>query len=232
MSAAPALDFSFEFFPPRTPQGSDKLRATWQQLAQLKPRFFSVTFGAGGSTQERTFDTVREIKQETGINVAPHLSCIGSTKDNIRQILSNYQAQGIRHIVALRGDMPSGMREAGEFRQAVPGRPHRVARQRRACRGAFERDRDVSLPVRNQAASVVLDGHHHRGGEGQPRAHGRGFDRERQPRGGARAGGFRTRGGRREEQEERRPSPCDHVTTAPARAPGDPLFGPGHTRTA
>jgi methylenetetrahydrofolate reductase (NADPH) len=77
-----------------------------------------VTFGAGGSTQDRTFDTVREIKQETGIDVAPHLSCIGSTKDNIRQILSNYKAQGIRHIVALRGDMPSGMREAGEFRYA------------------------------------------------------------------------------------------------------------------
>lgn len=110
--------YSIEFFPPKSEESAAKLRETYMQLAPLKPCFASVTFGAGGSTQERTFDTVREIKQETGIDVAPHLSCIGSTKDNIRRILSNYKAQGIRHIVALRGDMPSGMREAGEFRYA------------------------------------------------------------------------------------------------------------------
>ena len=110
--------YSIEFFPPKSEESAAKLRDTYTQLAPLKPCFASVTFGAGGSTQERTFDTVREIKQETGIDVAPHLSCIGSTKDNIRQILNNYKAQGIRHIVALRGDMPSGMREAGEFRYA------------------------------------------------------------------------------------------------------------------
>ncbi|MEJ2573942.1 MAG: methylenetetrahydrofolate reductase [NAD(P)H] [Gammaproteobacteria bacterium] len=110
--------YSIEFFPPKTEQSAEKLRATYTQLAPLKPCFASVTFGAGGSTQDRTFDTVREIKQETGIDVAPHLSCIGSTKDSIRQILSNYKSQGIRHIVALRGDMPSGMHEAGEFRYA------------------------------------------------------------------------------------------------------------------
>jgi len=110
--------YSIEFFPPKSEESAAKLRDTYAQLAPLKPCFASVTFGAGGSTQDRTFDTVREIKQETGIDVAPHLSCIGSTKDNIRQILSNYKAQGIRHIVALRGDMPSGMREAGEFRYA------------------------------------------------------------------------------------------------------------------
>ena len=110
--------YSIEFFPPKSEESAAKLRDTYTQLAPLKPCFASVTFGAGGSTQDRTFDTVREIKQATGIDVAPHLSCIGSTKDNIRQILSNYKAQGIRHIVALRGDMPSGMREAGEFRYA------------------------------------------------------------------------------------------------------------------
>jgi methylenetetrahydrofolate reductase (NADPH) len=110
--------YSVEFFPPKTEESAAKLRATYTQLAPLKPCFASVTFGAGGSTQDRTFDTVREIKQQTGIDVAPHLSCIGSTRDNIRRILGNYKAQGIRHIVALRGDMPSGMREAGEFRYA------------------------------------------------------------------------------------------------------------------
>jgi methylenetetrahydrofolate reductase (NADPH) len=110
--------YSIEFFPPKSEESAAKLRDTYTQLAPLKPCFASVTFGAGGSTQERTFDTVREIKQATGIDVAPHLSCIGSTKDNIRQILSNYKAQGIRHIVALRGDMPLGWREAGEFRFA------------------------------------------------------------------------------------------------------------------
>jgi len=110
--------YSVEFFPPKSEESAAKLRNTYTQLAPLKPCFASVTFGAGGSTQERTFDTVREIKQETGIDVAPHISCIGSTKDNIRRILDDYMAQGVRHMVALRGDMPSGMREAGEFRYA------------------------------------------------------------------------------------------------------------------
>ncbi len=110
--------YSVEFFPPKSEESAAKLRDTCAKLAPLKPCFASVTFGAGGSTQERTFDTVREIKQNTGLDVAPHLSCIGSTRDNIRSILNDYKAQGIRHIVALRGDMPSGMREAGEFRYA------------------------------------------------------------------------------------------------------------------
>ncbi len=110
--------YSIEFFPPKSEESAARLRNTCEQLAPLKPCFASVTFGAGGSTQERTFETVREIKQQTGLDVAPHLSCIGSTKDSIRQILNNYKEQGIRHIVALRGDMPSGMREAGEFRYA------------------------------------------------------------------------------------------------------------------
>ncbi|MDM8354575.1 methylenetetrahydrofolate reductase [NAD(P)H] [Pandoraea communis] len=109
--------FSFEFFPPKTADGAEKLRATRQQLFPLGPKFVSVTFGAGGSTQQGTLDTVIEIQRE-GVEAAPHLSCVGSTKENIRQILETYRANGIRHIVALRGDMPSGMGEIGEFRYA------------------------------------------------------------------------------------------------------------------
>lgn len=110
--------YSFEFFPPKTDEGAEKLRATRAELAKLKPRFFSVTFGAGGSTRERTFDTVCEIQRESGIEAAPHLSCVGSTRDSIREILDLYRSQNIRHIVALRGDLPSGMGLPGEFRYA------------------------------------------------------------------------------------------------------------------
>ncbi|MBL0011175.1 MAG: methylenetetrahydrofolate reductase [NAD(P)H] [Nitrosomonas sp.] len=109
--------FSFELFPPQTPKGIEKLRLTRKQLAQYNPKFFSVTFGAGGSTRERTLETVLEIQAEGHI-VAPHLSCIGSTQQNIRAILDKYSQVGIRHIVALRGDLPSGMAQAGEFRYA------------------------------------------------------------------------------------------------------------------
>ena len=110
-------NFSFEFFPPKTAEGAEKLRATRRQLAQLNPKFFSVTFGAGGSTRDRTLETVREI-QADGSEAAPHLSCIGSTHDNIREILNEYKGQGIRHLVALRGDLPSGTMDAGEFNYA------------------------------------------------------------------------------------------------------------------
>lgn len=109
--------FSFELFPPQTPEGVEKLRAARHQLAQFKPKFFSVTFGAGGSTRDRTFDTVLEMLAD-GHPVAPHLSCIGSTRENIYSILRKYQESGIRHIVALRGDLPSGMAQPGEFRYA------------------------------------------------------------------------------------------------------------------
>ena len=109
--------FSFEFFPPQTPEGREKLTATRKQLAMLKPEFFSVTFGAGGSTQDRTLDTIRQIKAE-GYNAAPHLSCVGSTRDNIRAILETYKSMGIKRIVALRGDLPSGMATTGEFQYA------------------------------------------------------------------------------------------------------------------
>ena len=117
MSSRADLDFSFEFFPPRTPQGRDKLRAAWQQLAQLKPRFFSVTFGAGGSTREGTLDTVLEIRAE-GHEAAPHISCVASTRADVAGQLELYRANGIRHIVALRGDLPSGFATSGEFRYA------------------------------------------------------------------------------------------------------------------
>ena len=110
-------EISFEFFPPQTAEGAEKLRATRRQLAQLKPAFFSCTFGAGGSTRDRTLETVLEIQAE-GLPAAPHLSCIGSTQDNVRAVLDRYQAAGIRRIVALRGDLPSGMADPGEFRYA------------------------------------------------------------------------------------------------------------------
>jgi methylenetetrahydrofolate reductase (NADPH) len=109
--------YSFEFFPPKTDEGVAKLRAAWSQLAQLKPRFFSVTYGAGGSTRERTLGTVLEIRQ-AGHEAAPHLSCIGSSRADINATLDLYKAKGIRHIVALRGDLPSGTASSGELAHA------------------------------------------------------------------------------------------------------------------
>ena len=111
------FELSIEFFPPQTAEGSEKLRTTLAQLVVLKPAFFSVTYGAGGSTRERTLATVREIAS-AGYSAAPHLSCIGSTQESIRELLTSFQAQGIRRIVALRGDLPSGMADPGEFRYA------------------------------------------------------------------------------------------------------------------
>lgn len=112
------LSFSFEFFPPKTEEAIAKLRRARDRLATLKPRYFSVTYGAGGSTRENTLETALEIQRETGIMAAPHLSCIGSTREHIREILQTYQRNGVRHIVALRGDIPSGMRNIGEFQYA------------------------------------------------------------------------------------------------------------------
>jgi len=109
--------FSFEFFPPKTPEGMEKLRATWKQLAQLKPKFFSCTYGAGGSTRDRTLETVLEIGA-AGHTAAPHISCVGATRADIAATLDLYKANGIRHIVALRGDLPSGAASAGELRYA------------------------------------------------------------------------------------------------------------------
>jgi methylenetetrahydrofolate reductase (NADPH) len=108
---------SFEFFPPKTAEGMTKLHAAREQLAQLRPKFFSVTFGAGGSTRDRTLETVLEIKAR-GTEAAPHLSCISSTRDEILAILAQYREQGIRHLVALRGDHPSGEVAASDFHYA------------------------------------------------------------------------------------------------------------------
>ena len=111
------IELSIEFFPPQTQDGVEKLRVVREKLATLKPDFLSVTYGAGGSTRERTFSVIKEIAAE-GFNAAPHLSCVGSTRDSIREILKDYQSAGIRRIVALRGDLPSGMNQSGEFRYA------------------------------------------------------------------------------------------------------------------
>ena len=110
-------EISIEFFPPTTAEGAEKLRATRDKLAVLQPAFFSVTYGAGGSTRERTFSTVKEIAA-AGFEAAPHLSCIGSTRDSIREILHDYASAGIGRIVALRGDLPSGVQDPGEFHHA------------------------------------------------------------------------------------------------------------------
>ena len=111
------IELSIEFFPPQTQEGVEKLRGVREKLASLKPDFLSVTYGAGGSTRERTFSVIKEIAAE-GFNAAPHLSCVGSTRESIREILNDYKSAGIRRIVALRGDLPSGMNQSGEFRYA------------------------------------------------------------------------------------------------------------------
>jgi methylenetetrahydrofolate reductase (NADPH) len=114
----PMRTFSFEFFPPKTPEGAEKLRAVRQKLGALQPEFFSVTFGAGGSTKEGTWNTVMALHGE-GYPVAPHISCIGTTHESVRGLLNGYRQAGIRRLVALRGDMPSGAAGgAGDFRYA------------------------------------------------------------------------------------------------------------------
>lgn len=111
------VPISFEFFPPNTPVGDEKLKTVVQELGALKPEFFSVTYGAGGATRDKTLATVSAIAK-AGSEAAPHLSCVGSTRQNIAEILATYRAQNIRRIVALRGDLPSGTATAGEFRYA------------------------------------------------------------------------------------------------------------------
>lgn len=110
--------FSCEFFPPNTDEGMDKLFAARNELMRMRPAFFSVTYGAGGSTRERTFQAIETIQAHGGVDAAPHLTCVASTRVGIREILDRFRAQGIHRIVALRGDLPSGMREFGEFRYA------------------------------------------------------------------------------------------------------------------
>ena len=118
MTSANNVPISFEFFPPNTPVGDEKLRTVVQELGELGPEFFSVTYGAGGSTREKTLHTVMGIAQ-AGYEAAPHLSCVGSTRENLAEILGTYRAQDIHRIVALRGDLPSGTATAGEFRYAA-----------------------------------------------------------------------------------------------------------------
>jgi methylenetetrahydrofolate reductase (NADPH) len=110
-------NISIEFFPPKTPEGAEKLRVARQKLAELNPKYFSVTFGAGGSTQHGTLSTVLEILA-AGHDAAPHLSCVGGTRESIRTILQEFKDKGIRRLVALRGDLPSGYGGAGELRYA------------------------------------------------------------------------------------------------------------------
>ena len=112
------VPISFEFFPTNTPVGDEKLKTVVQELGQLGPEFFSVTYGAGGSTRDKTLHTVMAIAG-AGHEAAPHLSCVGSTRQSLSEILATYRAQDIRRIVALRGDLPSGTATAGEFRYAA-----------------------------------------------------------------------------------------------------------------
>ena len=108
---------SFEFFPPRSQDGIDQFRIACAELQQLDPEFYSVTFGAGGSTREGTFDSVKEILQR-GIEGAPHISCVGASRESIRELLTDYRQLSIKRIVAVRGDLPSGMLDRGDFRYA------------------------------------------------------------------------------------------------------------------
>ncbi|CAM8659802.1 MetF 5,10-methylenetetrahydrofolate reductase [Comamonadaceae bacterium] len=111
------IPLSLEFFPPKTPEGAEKLRVVRQQLYSLAPEFCSVTFGAGGSTQEGTFNTVRDILSE-GVRAASHFSCVGATKATVRVQLATLKAMGVKRLVALRGDLPSGYGAGGEFQYA------------------------------------------------------------------------------------------------------------------
>jgi methylenetetrahydrofolate reductase (NADPH) len=112
--------FSFEFFPPKNEEGAERLRRTRQRLAALHPEYFSVTFGAGGSTRDRTLETVLEIQREGTVEAAPHISCISSSRTELLELLHAYRDQGVRRLVALRGDLPSGAGGGlGEFRYAA-----------------------------------------------------------------------------------------------------------------
>ncbi len=116
LSQSPAI--SFEFFPPKTSEGTANLFETASVLAECHPHFFSVTYGAGGSTRQGTIETVLALKEKTKINVAPHLACVGSNREDILDVLRHYQAMGVKRLVALRGDLPSGMGQAGEIKYA------------------------------------------------------------------------------------------------------------------
>lgn len=109
---------SLEFFPPRTTEGMEKLKHVIKDLGTFSPDYMSVTYGAGGTTQEKTLETVRYIQTQTDFNAAPHLTCIGATHESVLALLDTYTAMGVKRIVALRGDLPSGMMDPGEFKYA------------------------------------------------------------------------------------------------------------------
>ena len=112
-----ASSFSFEFFPPRTQEGEEKLKTTLKNLSEFNPEFFSVTFGAGGSTKDKTIGIVQSIKDQ-GYSAVPHISCITSTKDEVLELITSYKNKGIDRLVALRGDNPSGIAGYGDFHHA------------------------------------------------------------------------------------------------------------------
>lgn len=112
------MKISFEFFPPRTSQGKEKLVQVRQSLSMISPEYFSTTFGAGGTTQDATLETVLDVQKNDNIPAAPHLSCIGSEKSSIIELLDKYKSANINRIIALRGDIPSGVRDIGDFHYA------------------------------------------------------------------------------------------------------------------
>ena len=146
------IPVSFEFFPPKTPEGADKLRATRQLLYAHRPEFCSVTFGAGGSTQEGTFSTVKAIQDE-GMSAASHFSCVGATQATVREQLAVLQAMGVKRLVALRGDLPSGYGAGGEFHYASD----LVAFIRRETGDAFHIEVAAYPEIHPQAKSAEAD---------------------------------------------------------------------------
>ena len=152
-SSARAVGLSFEFFPPRTPEGVARLAVTRRKLAELAPEFFSVTFGAGGTTRDLTLETVLELRDDTEVESAPHLSCIGFALTDIRAVLMRYREAGIKRLVALRGDMPSGTGGFGELRHA-----NELVEFIRAETGAHFHIEVAAYPeVHPQAAGALVD---------------------------------------------------------------------------
>ena len=118
MKGLKSSTISFEFFPPKTSEGSDRLAQSVKELSVYQPEFYSVTYGAGGSTRDGTLSTVNMVRDITAADVAPHITCIGSTIDEILEIITKYRQQGVKRLVALRGDLPSGMGNVGELKYA------------------------------------------------------------------------------------------------------------------
>jgi methylenetetrahydrofolate reductase (NADPH) len=146
-------NISFEFFPPKTPEGFENLGRSSQLLEQAAPEYFSVTYGAGGSTRTGTADTVTLLRQKTSIQVAPHLACVGSSIEAVLDILSEYKSMGVKRIVALRGDLPSGMGQSGELRYASD----LVSLIRKATNNHFHIEVAVYPEVHPQAQNAFSD---------------------------------------------------------------------------